>query len=561
MPGLDFSGPFMQQLSQPAYNPPSIQPTGYEGTGAFIANIASQFLKGVSQGRARQFAEAELDRHRKLETIQNTMKMVSTSDLPDERKQQLMAGLATPMANLIAWDGTNGKKGNNKQGGAFGAIRTIFQNMTGGPPPKKADPLEMGMGAVADAINAMQSERTQKQIREGADAEAMAAINMAAGEKGGWQNARFQDVMQSPAVQDALGKVYSQNDGKLSPQVATQLQTFFPAYRPGSTEAVREEMLSAGGTPQTPQPPGTATVTSPSQPPAPPPASAPAGMPPAVNAGVPSPAPAPAGGITTPVGVVPRTTMRTRVEEEALDQRGRQRGRVVDLKTGDVVNVDYSPRFGYVYGDTDTPVSAVHAKMAWQPATASLPFATVYNANNRYRLETDKTGNLLRVRGDGNAELVNGPDGQPIRMDTARGRILLREGFVDDRFHESQGYRMANQVDSLIARRAALSLSAKRLTRKADRDAAQKDIAALDEEIAKGQQALGIYEQMYPTGGGAPRKPPAQAPQGPSRQDLQKQIQNAASVFGAIATGQMRRPAAPAAQTSAGAAWAAKPTK
>lgn len=567
MPELDTSGPFTEYLTRPAFNPQQAPASGYEGMGSFVANLATNFLKGASKARAQKFAEQEMGRHRNLDAVTSAMQLVQQSQLPDERKQQLMGSLTQPLIGLMAGD-----KPPDKKSGVWGFVQSMFQNAIGGPLPKNVDPMAIGMGAVGDAIKALSTEKTAPVLREEADAAAVKTITDTATRLGGWQSASQQAILQDPQVQTALQAVYKHNGGKATPGVATLMETYFPAYRPGTPEAIRAEVFGYGGGSPQPATPPAGSSGSPSQPPPPPAAGAEqlsvgnlplrGGMPTAAPQPPSPPQAGPAQQVTmisTPAGSVPRTTLRTQAEEGALDQRGRQRGRMVDMKTGATVNVDYSPRYGYVYGDTDTPINAEHSKLAWQPATAALPFASVYNAQNRYQVRPDASGALFRIRSDGEAEPILTADGKPLKTDTARGRLLITQDSIDDRFYESERWKLASHLDSLVAERQRLSMSAARLPTKSARDQEQAKVAALDTRITEAETALGVFDRMHPpenrSGGGAP---PNKAPQRTTvtlTPEVLNQIRSATSMIGNVITGKVKPNIAPTAKPpqSAGA--------
>lgn len=86
-------GPFTEYLTQPAYNPPQQQPSGFQGPAATGMMFVDQFLRGMSAARKRNFEQAELQRARNEKRIDDVMQMVNSLPLQSERRREYMLQL------------------------------------------------------------------------------------------------------------------------------------------------------------------------------------------------------------------------------------------------------------------------------------------------------------------------------------------------------------------------------------------------------------------------------------------------------------------------------------
>lgn len=142
-------GPFSEYLQQlkitPAIEAP--KPTGFEGTGAAIGNIALNFLSGLQKGRQQKFMQQQMEEQKKFDAYQNAIQRVAASDLPGARKQQLVSALQAPLFSTVAADKDAAKSTNP----VARFLHGLASNVVGGA-PKKGQPLSMD--PVVEALQA-----------------------------------------------------------------------------------------------------------------------------------------------------------------------------------------------------------------------------------------------------------------------------------------------------------------------------------------------------------------------------------------------------------------------
>lgn len=130
-------GPFSSYLDY-MQKPIAPAPTGLEGTGMGIANIAMNFLQGLRQGRAQQYIRSEKEEERKEQLLLNAMQIIQRSDMLPEDKAQYEARIQQEFAKRVA-----GVKEGSKDTG--NPLTDFFKRagmaLVGGQPPggKKAD--------------------------------------------------------------------------------------------------------------------------------------------------------------------------------------------------------------------------------------------------------------------------------------------------------------------------------------------------------------------------------------------------------------------------------------
>lgn len=135
-------GPFSEYLQQIKMTPPvqAPKPTGMEGTGSVIGNIALNFISGLRQGRQQQYMQQEMEEQKKFDAYQKAMERVSASKLPDAEKRSLYAELEKPLIQRIASDpNATSKKTGNPLTDFFKSVASSVA----GPAPKKRMSLEM----------------------------------------------------------------------------------------------------------------------------------------------------------------------------------------------------------------------------------------------------------------------------------------------------------------------------------------------------------------------------------------------------------------------------------
>lgn len=158
-------GPFSEYLQQAKLAPPMEvpKPTGLEGTGAGIANIAMNFINGLRQGRMQKYAMQQMEEQKKYDAYQHAIQTVAASDLPDQQKKLLHAQLSTPLIQRIAGD----KEATSKHTGnpLTDVLKNMAVGLVGGPGPKKMD---LPMEPVVEALR-MASDPSLSKTRLVAD--------------------------------------------------------------------------------------------------------------------------------------------------------------------------------------------------------------------------------------------------------------------------------------------------------------------------------------------------------------------------------------------------------
>jgi hypothetical protein len=145
-------GPFSEYL-QMAKMTPQVQvpqPTGLEGSGAAIGNIAMNFINGLRQGRMQKYAMQQMEEQKKFDAYQDAIKTVAASDLPDADKQRLSTQLSMPLIQRIAGD----KQATSKETGnpLTDVLKNMAVGLVGGQAPKKS--MELPMDPVVEALRA-----------------------------------------------------------------------------------------------------------------------------------------------------------------------------------------------------------------------------------------------------------------------------------------------------------------------------------------------------------------------------------------------------------------------
>ena len=140
-------GPFSEYLQQIKINPPIEvpKPTGMEGTGSALANIALNFMGGLRQGRQQKYMQQAMEEQKKFDAYQNAIQRVAASDLPGIKKQELVTALQGPLFSTVAADKDAAKSKNP----VARFLHGLAENAMGGT-VKKAQPLPMD--PVVDAL-------------------------------------------------------------------------------------------------------------------------------------------------------------------------------------------------------------------------------------------------------------------------------------------------------------------------------------------------------------------------------------------------------------------------
>lgn len=168
-------GPFSEYLQQAKLAPPMEvpKPTGLEGTGAAIGNIAMNFLQGLRQGRAQKYMQKEAEEARKEQLLLSAMESIQRSDMLPEAKAQYEAKIRNEFAKRVA-----GVKEGSKDTG--NPLTDFFKRagmaVLGGEPPrgKKAD---LDMNIALDAFAAASNPQlSATQAAEGLNREASTIV-------------------------------------------------------------------------------------------------------------------------------------------------------------------------------------------------------------------------------------------------------------------------------------------------------------------------------------------------------------------------------------------------
>lgn len=88
---------YLQQMQQPI----APKPTGMEGTGMGIANIAMNFLQGLRQGRAQKYMQKEEEEARKEQMLLSAMQNIQKANLLPEVKAQYEAKIQREFAKRV----------------------------------------------------------------------------------------------------------------------------------------------------------------------------------------------------------------------------------------------------------------------------------------------------------------------------------------------------------------------------------------------------------------------------------------------------------------------------
>lgn len=146
------NGPFGHILAEPAVQPPTTQPSGFQGPAGTVAQFATNILAGASQGRLRAQAKQEQMKQQNHERLAALGGMIQNSDLQPQIKNNLLTQVGQRLIEQVAY-ADNGSKGTSGQpqslgDHAFNFIKGAAQNIIGGP-VNKAKPVDekelMGM--------------------------------------------------------------------------------------------------------------------------------------------------------------------------------------------------------------------------------------------------------------------------------------------------------------------------------------------------------------------------------------------------------------------------------
>ena len=164
-------GPFSSYLDY-MQKPIAPAPTGLEGTGMGIANVAMNFLQGLRQGRAQKYMQKEAEEDRKERLLLSAMQTIQKSGMLPEAKAQYEARIQQEFAKRVAGVKEGSKDTGNPLTDFF---KRAGMSLLGGQPPggKKAD-LDMNVALEAFAA----ASDPKKSVNE-----ALRGLDMQAGER------------------------------------------------------------------------------------------------------------------------------------------------------------------------------------------------------------------------------------------------------------------------------------------------------------------------------------------------------------------------------------------
>jgi len=168
-------GPFSEYL-QMAKMTPQVQvpqPTGLEGAGSAIGNIAMNFINGLRQGRMQKYAMQQMEEQKKFDAYQDTLQKVRASRLPQAEKVRLEAQLTMPLVQRIAGD----KEASSKATGnpLTDVLKNMAVGLVGGNIPKKG--ADLPMDPIVEALRMVSDpEKSVDRLASAIDSKALARV-------------------------------------------------------------------------------------------------------------------------------------------------------------------------------------------------------------------------------------------------------------------------------------------------------------------------------------------------------------------------------------------------
>lgn len=254
-------GPFYKQLSESAYDDPSLQraaqSSGWASTGGQIAYIANNFLKGVQQGRLQRFALDEAEKDRKWRALSYSLDTaMKNPDLTPAGRAELERQAALLNASRVAV----ATKDQAKHNPVVGILHNIAVGMTGGALPKGQKDIDPGSEWLKISDNLMQNPAySKKATLEQADSAYHQAFTDALQEAGGDQSRLTKDLILKH-VQPIVSNLANSLGQESAVQWATNKTIGYPANigEAASNAVDRYRMHVVGGLmppPSTPPPP------------------------------------------------------------------------------------------------------------------------------------------------------------------------------------------------------------------------------------------------------------------------------------------------------------------
>ena len=209
---------------EPTLQPPQQQPSGWQGKTAGIAELATNFLAGVSKGRANAYNKSLEDQQKQVASMQTAIQAVDSSDATQEVKNQQKSLILQQMGKLIqgSLPDSKGKKGGDPQqdGGQGHPVLHAMKGMLDGllgPAPKKNAVTPEAINATLGQVFATINDPNNTQSKQAATAEQSlsSAWAKAVEENGGPLTSA--QVMKHPELVSTLGNYNRVTGGKPGP--------------------------------------------------------------------------------------------------------------------------------------------------------------------------------------------------------------------------------------------------------------------------------------------------------------------------------------------------------
>lgn len=249
------SGPIYQPV-QPTFNPPQQQVSGWGGKGVGIANIATQFLAGVSKGRAAAYNRQQQGEMKQVASLQSAMQAVDASGASEDVKNQQRTELFRTYGRLIQGslpDSSKGKKGGDPAGGAEQPhpMQHVLNGIKGaldsalGPAPKKnelgPEAINATLGKVFAAIS--DPNNSQKAFSQKIEQPVTAAYGELQQKLG--HPPTFAEMEAYQPFRDAAAQNAASNNGNFTPGVATLIQSGQQVEKDQQAQAIEKMKADA----------------------------------------------------------------------------------------------------------------------------------------------------------------------------------------------------------------------------------------------------------------------------------------------------------------------------
>jgi hypothetical protein len=373
-------GPDRHLLEQPVYQSTGPQqPSGWMGSGGKVAMIADKFLEGVSRGRMMAFQHSEQERMNNLGAVQQAIRAVENSNISQTQKDQQLSRLNTMLGQMILTDHSvdGSKKGSGKKGGG---------QSSGGE--DEQHPAHHILTAVRGMVSNMLGPGAQKQPVDPAQVKST-LYDVYASIADPKNSLQTQMTNIDQGVSQAYDAALKQNQGK--PLSWSQMQGV-----PELRDAINKGIAANGGQPT----PGIQSL---------------------MESGKSQ------ESIQDPL--YQAQIKHYQNEDKRYEAQGQQ---LLKNSKGETVRFDANEQKFYDMGGQ--PISGN------DPRLVGLNKIGAEARQRNLRVEGLRDGRIAtydpltnEFRG-----YLKGPDGRPVTKETSAGRIALQQGYVDERFDESQ---------------------------------------------------------------------------------------------------------------------------